>query len=56
VNDYPNISPNSSQMIVGNDGRKEVYRITHVSVDGSWQKRQVFMVIRGERQELQQLI
>lgn len=56
INDYPNISPNSSKLVVDNDGRKEVYRITHVSVDGSWRKRQVYMMVRGQREELQQLL
>ena len=56
VNDYPNISPNSSRLVVDNDGRKEVYRITHISVDGALGKRQIFMMVRGQREELQQLL
>ena len=52
INDYPNISPNSSRMLIDNEGRKEVYRVTHVSVDGAWEKRQVYMQVRGQREEL----
>ena len=52
VNDYPNISPNSSKLLVDNDGNKEIYRITHVSVDGAFGKRQIYMMVRGQREAL----
>lgn len=52
VNDYPIINPTIDQMIVNNgDGTTEIFRITHVDVDGAIGKRQVYTIIRGYREE-----
>lgn len=48
-NDYPTFSPNTTKLIIDNDGVKERYAIDHVSVDGALGKKQTYCMILAKR-------
>lgn len=52
VNDYPTPSPDSTILLIDNDGVTEKYRVVHISPDGALGKRQIYMVVLGEREEI----
>lgn len=51
-NDYPIASPDSTLLEIDNDGTREKYRVRHISTEGAITKRQTYVLIVAERQEI----